>query len=230
MSSKNSIRVEKAIEEAILSGIFKPRERLIENDLISKYGVSRTVIREALKGLEAKGLVTSNPYRGVSVSDLTAEEVEEIYALRVELETIGARMVLKNITESEIREIKKIFKETEKHFKKKTHHMIEADSLFHRAIFAASKNRYLAELIDYLRTKAHIVRFNAWSIPNRIEQSNNEHKKIIKAIEGKDLRQLKKLIVQHLIISKESYLSQLRGGDMSRREGNQLLSKLDIKK
>ena len=74
----NSVRVSEEIEAAILSGQFKPRERLIEMDLISRFGVSRTVIREALKRLEAKGLVRTAPYRGAIVADLTVEEVEEI--------------------------------------------------------------------------------------------------------------------------------------------------------
>jgi DNA-binding GntR family transcriptional regulator len=60
MSSVNSTRVSKEIEEAILSGEFKPRERLIEMDLIMRFGVSRTVIREALKKLEAKA--SSDPF------------------------------------------------------------------------------------------------------------------------------------------------------------------------
>ena len=71
------------MEAAILSGRLKPRERLIEMDLISRFGGSRTVIREALKKLEAKGLVRTIPYRGALVADLTVEEVEEIYFVRV---------------------------------------------------------------------------------------------------------------------------------------------------
>jgi len=60
------------MESAILSGGLKPRERLIEMDLIGKFGASRTVIREALKRLEAKGLVRTVPYRGAVVADLSA--------------------------------------------------------------------------------------------------------------------------------------------------------------
>jgi DNA-binding GntR family transcriptional regulator len=66
-------------------------------------------------------------------------------------------------------------------------------------------------MIDFLRTKAHIVRFNAWSLPNRIEQSIVEHREMIKAIENRDLSQLEKLIVKHLTFSKNSYMSQLKG-------------------
>src|SRR4030066_1930209 len=115
MSSINSIRIFKEIEGDILSGRFKPRERLVEMDLISKYGVSRTVIREALKSLEAKGLVRATPYRGVVVADLTVEEIEEIYFLRTELEKIAAKQVLEHITQGDIRDLKKLSKEVEKH-------------------------------------------------------------------------------------------------------------------
>jgi DNA-binding GntR family transcriptional regulator len=211
MSSVNSIRITKEIEETILSGQLKPRERLVEMDLISQFGVSRTVIREALKRLEAKGLVRSTPYRGVVVADLTVEEIEEIYSLRAELEKIAARLVLEHITRSDIRNLKRLSKEVEKHLREKTHRMIEIDSEFHRTIFRACHNRYLSEMIDYLRTKAHIVRFNAWSLPHRIEQSIVEHRGIIKAIENRNLSQLEKLIVEHLTISKNSYMSQLKG-------------------
>ena len=98
MSSVNSIRISKEIEEAILSGQFKPRERLIEMDLIDRFGISRTVIREAFKRLEAKGLIRVIPYRGAVVADLTVEEIEEIYFVRIRLERIAAQLVLKQIS------------------------------------------------------------------------------------------------------------------------------------
>jgi DNA-binding GntR family transcriptional regulator len=216
MSSVNSIRISREIEEAILSGQFKPRERLIEMDLISRFGGSRTVIREALKRLEAKGLVRATPYRGVVVADLTVEEIEEIYFVRTELEKIAARLVLKNITHGEIQNLKKLAKEVDRHLRSKSHRMIEVDSEFHRMIFKACRNNYLFEMIDYLRTKAHIVRFNAWSLPDRIEQSILEHREMIQAIENRNLPQFEKLIVKHLTFSKDSYMSQLKGVPLRR--------------
>jgi DNA-binding GntR family transcriptional regulator len=211
MSSINSIRIFKEIEGDILSGRFKPRERLVEMDLISRFGVSRTVIREALKSLEARGLVQAIPYRGVVVADLTTEEIEEIYFVRTELEKIAAKLVIEHITSKEIQELKRLSKEVARHLREKTHRMIEKDSEFHRMIFKACHNSYLYEVIDYLRTKAHIVRFNAWSLPRRIEQSIVEHREMIQAIEDKNLSKLEKLIVKHLTISKNSYLTQLKG-------------------
>ncbi|MBM4338720.1 MAG: GntR family transcriptional regulator [Deltaproteobacteria bacterium] len=214
MSSINSLRIVKELESDILSGHIKPRERLIEMDLISRFGVSRTVIREVLKSLESKGIVKATPYRGVMVADLTMEEIDEIYFLRIELEKIAARLVLKHITGKEVNHLKILLKEVERHLRKQTPQMIEADSEFHRMIFKACHNRYLYEVIDYLRTRAHIVRYNAWSIPHRIEQSILEHRQMMKSIENRDLSQLERLVVKHLTFSKHSYMSQLKGGGL----------------
>lgn len=211
MSSVNSIRISEEIERDILSGRFKPRERLIEMDLISRFGVSRTVIREAFKRLEAKGLVRAVPYRGVVVADLTVQEIEEIYFVRIKLERIAARLVIQHVTPDEVKELKKFSKEVEKHFRQKTDRMIEKDSQFHQMIFRACRNNTLCELIDFLRTKAHIVRFNAWSLPHRIEQSISEHREMVNALEGRNLKKFENLIVKHLTYSKNSYLSQLKG-------------------
>lgn len=211
MSSVNSTRVFKAMEAEILSGRLKPRERLVEMDLIARFGVSRTVIREAIKMLEAKGLVRTTPYRGAAVADLTVEEIGEIYFVRGHLERIAARLVLVHVTARDVRRLKSLAREVEQHLRKKTDRMIEMDSQFHRALFSIGRNRYLCELIDFLRTQAHVVRFNAWSLPDRIEQSIFEHRQIIQAIEERDLRRLQKLVVRHLMVSKNSYLSQLKG-------------------
>jgi DNA-binding GntR family transcriptional regulator len=145
------------------------------------------------------------------VADLTIEEIEEIYFVRTELEKIAARLVLENITRVEIQELKKFSREVEKNLREKTHQMIEIDSEFHRMLSRACRNSYLYDMIDFLRTKSHIVRFNAWSLPHRIEESVIEHREMIKAIEERNLSQFEKLIVKHLTFSKNSYMSQLKG-------------------
>jgi DNA-binding GntR family transcriptional regulator len=211
MSSIISARVAKELEAAILSGQLKPRERLTEMDLISRFGGSRTVIREALKKLEAKGLVRTIPYRGALVADLTVEEVEEIYFVRAAIEKLAARLVSRNIRPDEIQSLKRLAREVEDHLRRKSDQMIKKDSEFHRAIFRTCRNQYLYNLIDFLRTKAHIVGYNAWSAPERIEQSIVEHRQIVQAIEKRDCPRLEKLVVKHLTFSKNSYLAQLKG-------------------
>jgi len=210
-TSVSSTLVFRQLENAILSGYFKPRERLVERNLLAHFDVSRTIIREVLKMLEGKGLVKITPYRGAVVVDLSAEEVEEIYFLRQKLEAIAARLVVENITRVEIQRLKKLCKELEKHLSKKTDQMIEKDNEFHRALFQASENSHLNEMIDHLSTKVHMVKFNAWSLPNRIEHSISEHRAMIAALERRDAEAFEKLVIEHLLFSKNSYMAQLKG-------------------
>ncbi|MFZ0929562.1 MAG: GntR family transcriptional regulator [Syntrophobacteraceae bacterium] len=210
-TSVSSALVLRQLENAILSGYFKPRERLVERDLLAHFDVSRTIIREVLKMLEGKGLVRTTPYRGAIVVDLTAEEVEEIYFLRQKLEVIAARLVIENTTRIEIQRVKRLCKELEKHLSKRTDQMIEKDNEFHRALFHASGNSYLNEMIDYLGTKVHMVKFNAWSLPDRIEQSILEHRAMMAALERRDAEAFEKLVIDHLLFSKNSYMAQLKG-------------------
>ncbi len=213
MASVTSARVLQELESAILSGQFKPRERLIEMDLIGRFGVSRTVIREAFNKLEAKGLIRSAPYRGVVVADLTVKEIEEIYSVRVAVEKMAARLVVQNICADEILALKRMNQDVEDHLRRKTSHMIEKDWEFHRGIFRTCQNRYLFEMIDYLRTKAYMVAYNAWSLSQRIEQTILEHRQMIRTIEERDRACLERLIAKHLKFSKNSYLAQLKGED-----------------
>ena len=206
-----SRRVFKEIEAAILAGQLKPRERLVEMDLISRFGGSRTVIREALKKLEAEGLVRTTPYRGAIVADLTVEEIEDLYFVRAAIEKLAARLVIKHIRPDEIKSLKRLSKEVESHLRRKTDQMIEKDLEFHRELFKICRNQYIYELIHYLKTKSHIVGYSAWSLPDRIEQSIEEHRQMIGALEAKNASQLEALVVKHLTYSQKSYLAQLKG-------------------
>ena len=206
-------KILREMEAAILSGAFKPREHLIEMELIDRYGVSRTIIREALKKLEGKGLVRIAPHRGAKVADLSVREIEEIYFVRAEVEKIAARLLVKNIQPEEIDSLKKLAQEVEGHLRRKTEQMIEKDGEFHRAVYRICRNQHLCELIDHLKIKAYIVGYNAWSMPQRIEESIREHQEIVEAIAKKDAPKLERLIVKHLTFSKNSYLEQLRGSD-----------------
>src|SRR3984893_1597927 len=80
------------LRQSIIAGRLRPGARLIERELIAMMGVSRTVIREALRQLEAEGLVDVVPNRGAIVRELTIAEARDLYAIRALLEGLAARM------------------------------------------------------------------------------------------------------------------------------------------
>ena len=91
-----------AIREAILCGQLRPGQHLVESDLAEQMGISRAPIREALRQLETEGLVVSLPHRGTFVTQLSVQDVWEIYTLRAAVEGLAARLMAQNATAEEI--------------------------------------------------------------------------------------------------------------------------------
>ncbi len=85
------MRVEDKLRSAISNGVFKPGQRLIERELCELTGVGRTSIREAVRQLEAEGLITSIPHRGPVVTRISVEEAQQLYAVRALLEGAAGR-------------------------------------------------------------------------------------------------------------------------------------------
>ena len=91
-----------AIKSAIRDGTYRPGDRLREEEVAERFGISRTPVREALARLQEKGLLEAGPGRGLSVTVLDMQRIFEIYALRLELEGIVARFASHHATDVEI--------------------------------------------------------------------------------------------------------------------------------
>jgi len=199
------------IENMILTGTFKPRERLIEAALSEMLGVSRYTVRDAFKVLETKGLVTVTPFRGVVVSELGKQEVEELFVIRAALEQVALRLSTQNTTIVDIKVLRKMVKKMED-----AHHdddfvaMVSADTNFHDYVFQMSRNNTLRRMINDLRNRCHIIRYSAWSSPTILQQVMEEHRLIVDAIEARDVAALKELSERHISHGKEVYLLRLK--------------------
>ncbi len=90
------------LREAVISGSLSPGQRLTERELTESLGVSRTVVREALRQLEAEGLIEVIPNKGPVVRALTAEEAEDIYRIRAVLQGLAARQFVAHATPAQI--------------------------------------------------------------------------------------------------------------------------------
>lgn len=95
---KISEEIAETLRDEIIAGIYKPRERLIEEELSDRFFVSRTPIREALKQLESAGLVTIEPYKGAFIADKDPNEIRDIYELRCVLEAFTTELAVPHIT------------------------------------------------------------------------------------------------------------------------------------
>jgi DNA-binding GntR family transcriptional regulator len=213
---KNNIREDfqqliTRLENMILIGMFLPRERLVENDLAQKMGVRRNWVRDALKILESKGLVKTVPYRGAMVRDLDAQEINEIFQVRVVLEKLANRLACENLKKPDGKALRKIADQIKDSYKRNNFdEMITANVQFHSYITELSKNSTLIQMINELRIRFHIFNTFAWSSPEIVGLILKEHEQFIKGLAKKDKKLLDDLAEKHFSHSKNLYLIHLK--------------------
>jgi DNA-binding GntR family transcriptional regulator len=199
------------LENRILTGGFKPREHLVEAKLSRMFAVSRYWVRDAFKILEGKGLVRITPYKGVAVSELEANELEEIFAVRVPLEQLAWRLAMLNAAAQDLERLEQIAQDiAQAHAQRSIQAVLAADSEFHDQVLQLCRNRTLRRLITDLRKRSHIARFAAWSSPEVVRQVVAEHHQFVEALRQRDADQLDALARRHINHAREFYLFGLR--------------------
>ena len=150
------------LEEAIIHGDLPPGSRLTEEEICQKMGVSRSPVREALRVLERDGLVERLPRRGVRVSELSIEELDQLYDCRMSLEAMAARLAVKNATDKEVKAISASHQACVRALAKDnvTEHFRVNVEMSQR-LFTASHNKPLIRLLDTIHKQALRYRFLA---------------------------------------------------------------------
>lgn len=100
-----------SMRDAILSGELPPGAKLRQEKLAERFGTSRIPVREALRALEYEGLVRSSPYRGFTVTELDADDIEEVYDLRILLEGHAVRLAVPLMTDDDLRMLEGLYRE-----------------------------------------------------------------------------------------------------------------------
>jgi len=196
-----------SLRNAILSGHFKPGERLVEKDLAEQLDISRTPIREALRKLELEGLVAYEPRKGVVVVGVSSEDALEIYMIRAVLEGLAARLAAKKRTKAELSKLKKLLYGMEECIQKnKIDKLVTLHANFHNFIAKVSKSPRLYHMIislhDYIKKFAEIPCY----LPGRLQYGWEEHRDIVDAIDDGDDKKAEYATRNHIMLAKESLL------------------------
>lgn len=201
----------------ILDGEYGPDDRLVEEQLAERLGVSRTPIRQALTMLEAEGLVEIEPNRGASVCSFSVEEVWDIYDLRAVLEGHAARRAAARIGGRELDELRSLAAEMERTSPERfTGHeeeirwLVARNQEFHGTIVEASLNRRLATLIR--RTVEIPLMFKAffWYTPHEKTISNHYHRQILYALEQGDAERAEIVMREHVYEGRDFVIQALK--------------------
>ncbi|WP_397475858.1 GntR family transcriptional regulator [Pusillimonas sp.] len=217
-----SDRVFDGIVTDILAGVLRPRDQLSERELVSRFGVSRTPVREAVKRLLERGFIEPGPRGVATVIDISLEDLRKLYALRQQLESTAAREIVANIAPQEISELKEINKLFGKALEQRDLvKMLEVRADFHAVLSAATRNRWLEQVLVMLRNKAYMVRHYHWQDFERAAATLDIHTQMIKALEQRDEEQFVALVSQQIGAAITVYENRLHAPSWNVPQGKQ---------
>ena len=176
--------VYRALREALRSGVYRPGDRLREEEVANRLNVSRTPVREAFGRLVSKGLVVPGQGRGLIVRRLDQAEVVELYAMREILEAAAARLAARHASEPEIEALRDIEKDFEA--ASDAAEMARLNRIFHESIFAASRNRYLDSALQELQDAIALLGSTTFTVDGRPSPAAAEHRALIEAMAARD--------------------------------------------
>lgn len=206
MQEARALRLRDRIEDRIATGVYAPGERLDETALAEQFGVSRTPVREALQQLAAGGLVELRGRRGAIVSAPDAGRLLEMFDVMAELEAMCGRLAARRLVvedEAALTETLRCCQDAADSGDPDAYYY--ENERFHRAIYAASGNRFLAEQATALHKRLAPFRRLQLRVRNRMRNSRDEHAAIVTAIIDGDSVLAAKLLRGHVAIQGERF-------------------------
>jgi len=180
------------IAEMIIFGEFAPGEHLVELEISAQFSVSRSPVREALRLLEEEGLVVKESRRGVRVTSIGIEDLDEVYSCRILLEALAAERAAQNRSQQDLLEIRRSIDALEAI---KTSKQSNIRQFFREnqrlavKVHAAARNQTLKRLLGSVGKQSHRYRYLAYShIPEMMSASVDGHREILTAMEKRNAK------------------------------------------
>lgn len=199
----------RSLRRALRIGLYRPGDRLREEEVAQRLKVSRTPVREALGRLMAKGFVEPGSGRGLIVRSLDTAEVLELYAMREILEGAAARLAAQHASQPETDALVDL----EESFEASTDdpaEMARLNRAFHETIFRAARNRYLDSALQELQDGIALLGATTFSVPERPSTAAEEHRALIEAITARDPDRAEKIARTHIQAALRSRLKLLQ--------------------
>jgi DNA-binding GntR family transcriptional regulator len=168
-----------ALRDSVLAGVFEPGARLRQEELAEIFKTSRIPVREALRALEYEGLVRSEPHRGFTVTRMDADEVEEIYDLRILLESHAVRLALPLLTDEDLDELEHLFNRVRN--ASSPDEGLAAREAFYTRLYSVTGRPRLVGLI--IRLRQEVARALRWPT---IQHSPSIHEQFFEAVRTGD--------------------------------------------
>jgi DNA-binding GntR family transcriptional regulator len=214
-------RIVARLRQAIITGDLPPNARLVEPELAEKLRVSRTPLREAIRQLEAEGFVTTIPRVGSFVSEVTPQDAEELYTLRVVIEGLAARQAAESSDPAKRRLLETMLQELAGRLGDfRRYHEISGQ--FHDTIAALSGNRRLQAIYQGLSQHVSRMRVLSNAVRGRPAISLRGHRQIVAAIIAGRGAEAERLMRAHIEGALKVLRPRVRGAAPNvKRKGNE---------
>ena len=204
-------QVEDRLRSAILSGHFEASQRLVERELCELFGVGRTSVREALRQLEAEGLVTTVPHKGPTVSKVDYEDAEQIYAVRALLEGYAGEEFARHGSSEEMERLSLAvarFEEAARANDPKE--LLAAKDEFYTVLLNGCGNVFITQMLNLLHNRVNLLRSTSMMQPGRLAKSVAEIREIHDAIKMRDAAKAGAACRHHVEMAARTILAHLR--------------------
>lgn len=214
-------QVQERVREAILKQMLKPGDRIDQNKLADELQVSMAPVREALKGLEAEGLVTIQPRRGAFVVEVSISDMDDLYFTRQLIEGEAIFLAVPLLKENDFAELQRmidLMREATATGDITTY--IDYNRHFHLHIYAALENQHLLQVIQMLWERSELYRYRYMFMTRDHERIHLEHDAILDACRKGDQVLAKTLAKEHIFLTQRALDGQLTGGSEPPRSPN----------
>ncbi len=193
------LEVADGLRDMIVEGVLPPGDRISEGKLCEEFGISRTPMREALKVLASEGLVEIKPNRGTRVSEITLEDIEEMFEAVSGIERLCGELATIKMSDSDLEHLKGLHERMTSHFQNgRRHDYFRLNQETHNLIVELSGNSVLKEVHENIMIKVRRARYFAILSVERWEESVKEHSEILAAMQVRDAERVGKLIRDHV--------------------------------
>ena len=179
--------VEDRLRAAIMEGAFPPGSHLADRALCEQFGCSRSIIREAIRLLEAEGLVTVVPHRGPFVTFLTAAEAVQIYEVRAALEALAGQGFAERASDAERAALRRVFDglaAADATVGQKA--LLDSKRAFYDVLLRGCRNDYVGRMLAQLLNRITQLRATSMSSSGRLPNTVRELRRILEAIDQRD--------------------------------------------
>ena len=188
------------LRDLIIGGELLPGDKIPEQSLCERFGVSRTPLREALKVLAAEGLLQLSVNRGAMVARISAREIDELFPIMGAMEALAGELACARMTDDELMQVQKLHDEMVAHYQRQEWGpYIRLNRAIHDALVDFAGNLSLKNYYQSLMVRIHSVRYVAKKSAARWKQAVDEHEQLMAALHSRDRAKVAEILRMHLL-------------------------------